>query len=47
MGLAIDRMNKVSDIPDSQIEPPPRSSNKRGQYVQGMGMGMGKMSWML
>jgi purine-binding chemotaxis protein CheW len=37
MGLVVDRMNEVSNIPDSQIEPPPRSNNTRGQYVQGMG----------
>ncbi|MDF1581575.1 MAG: chemotaxis protein CheW, partial [Desulfuromonadales bacterium] len=37
MGLVVDRMNEVSDIPDSQIEPPPRSGNERGRYVQGMG----------
>ena len=37
MGLVVDRMNEVQEIPDSQIEPPPRASSQRGRYVQGMG----------
>ena len=37
MGLVVDRVNEVSNIPDSQIEPPPRASNERGRYIQGMG----------
>jgi purine-binding chemotaxis protein CheW len=37
MGLVVDRMQEVSDIPENQIEPPPRASSERGRYVQGMG----------
>ena len=38
VGLVVDEVNEVADIPQSQIEPPPRASkSKGGHYIQGMG----------
>lgn len=37
VGLVVDKVNEVIDIPNGQIEPPPRSKVESGQYIQGMG----------
>lgn len=37
VGLVVDKVNEVSDIPDHQIEPPPRTSSPSGRYIQGIG----------
>lgn len=37
VGLVVDMVNEVIDIPDKQIEPPPRAKAESGQYIQGMG----------
>ncbi len=37
VGLVVDQVNEVSDIPEAQIEPPPRTRNPQGSYIQGMG----------
>jgi purine-binding chemotaxis protein CheW len=37
VGLVVDQVNEVADIPDTQIEPPPRSWKAEGSYIQGMG----------
>lgn len=37
VGLVVDKVNEVIDIPDSQIEPPPRTKCENGNYIQGMG----------
>lgn len=37
VGLVVDKVNEVIDIPDEQIEPPPRTKAESGQYIQGMG----------
>ena len=38
VGLVVDEVSEVADIPDNQIEPPPRSSRAQGtRYIQGMG----------
>jgi purine-binding chemotaxis protein CheW len=34
-GLVVDRVNEVSEIPASQIEPPPKAGNN--SYIKGMG----------
>jgi purine-binding chemotaxis protein CheW len=36
VGLVVDKVNEVADIPEDQIEPPPRT-RKEGSYIQGMG----------
>ncbi len=36
-GLVVDRVNEVSEIPASQIEPPPRTGGNSGEYIHGMG----------
>jgi len=30
-------VNEVADIPEDQIEPPPKSKRKGGSYIQGIG----------
>jgi len=37
VGLVVDKVNEVIDIPETQIEPPPRTKAESGQYIQGMG----------
>lgn len=38
MGLVVDHVNEVADIPEAQVEPPPASgSSLAGQYVSGIG----------
>ena len=37
MGLVVDRVNEVSNIPATQVEPPPRTSGDRGRFIQGLG----------
>ncbi len=37
VGLVVDQVNEVADIPEEQIEPPPRTRNGQGSYIQGMG----------
>lgn len=37
VGLVVDKVNEVADIPDDQIEPPPRTKKEGGGYIQGMG----------
>jgi len=37
VGLVVDKVNEVVDIPEKNIEPPPRTKAESGQYIQGMG----------
>jgi len=38
VGLVVDKVREVSDIPSSQIEPPPNvSEGNRQQYIKGLG----------
>jgi purine-binding chemotaxis protein CheW len=38
VGLVVDEVKEVMDIPESDVEPPPKSSSVSGnQFVQGMG----------
>lgn len=37
VGLVVDQVNEVADIPDGQIEPPPRTRRSEESYIQGMG----------
>jgi purine-binding chemotaxis protein CheW len=37
VGLVVDMVNEVADIPEDQVEPPPRSKRKGGSYIQGIG----------
>lgn len=37
VGLVVDRVNEVADIPEDQVEPPPKSKRKGGSYIQGIG----------
>jgi len=38
VGLVVDKVREVSDIPPSQIEPPPSvSEGNRQQYIKGLG----------
>ncbi|MDY0290720.1 MAG: chemotaxis protein CheW [Desulfuromonadaceae bacterium] len=38
VGLVVDQVNEVADIPKKNIEPPPRSTaGENSQYIQGMG----------
>jgi purine-binding chemotaxis protein CheW len=37
VGLVVDKVNEVADIPDKQIEPPPRTNRESTSYIQGMG----------
>jgi purine-binding chemotaxis protein CheW len=37
VGLVVDTVNEVADIPEDQIEPPPQTKRKGGSYIQGIG----------
>lgn len=37
VGLVVDKVNEVIDIPEGNIEPPPRTKCETGNYIQGMG----------
>lgn len=37
VGLVVDKVNEVADIPAENIEPPPRSHSGSAEYIQGMG----------
>ncbi|MFO7767042.1 MAG: chemotaxis protein CheW [Pelovirga sp.] len=38
VGLVVDEVSEVADIPESQVEPAPRTSkNTEGSFIQGMG----------
>lgn len=37
VGLVVDKVNEVADIPDQQIEPPPRTNRESTRYIQGLG----------
>ena len=37
IGLVVDTVNEVADIPEDQVEPPPKSKRKGGNYIQGIG----------
>ncbi len=37
VGLVVDAVNEVADIPEDQVEPPPQSRRKGGSYIQGIG----------
>ena len=37
VGLVVDTVNEVSDIPEDQVEPAPKSKRKGGSYIQGIG----------
>ena len=37
VGLVVDTVNEVADIPEEQVEPAPKSKHKGGNYIQGLG----------
>jgi purine-binding chemotaxis protein CheW len=37
VGLVVDKVNEVADIPENQIEAPPRTTRESTGYIQGMG----------
>jgi purine-binding chemotaxis protein CheW len=37
VGLVVDTVSEVADIPEEQVEPPPKSKRKGGNYIQGIG----------
>ena len=37
VGLVVDKVSEVVDIPLQEIEPPPATGKGRGRYIQGMG----------
>lgn len=37
VGLVVDQVNEVADIPENQIEPPPQTCRAEGSYIQGLG----------
>jgi len=37
VGLIADNVNEVADIPENQVEPPPRGASKVAAYIMGMG----------
>ncbi len=37
VGLVVDKVNEVANIPDNQIEPPPKTSRAASRYIQGIG----------
>jgi purine-binding chemotaxis protein CheW len=37
VGLVVDKVNEVADVPDQQIEPPPRTNRESTRYIQGLG----------
>lgn len=37
MGLVVDKVKEVANIPEEQIEPPPRTGRETDHYIQGSG----------
>ncbi len=37
VGMVVDTVNEVADIPEDQVEPPPKSKRKGGSFIQGLG----------
>ena len=37
VGLVVDTVNEVADIPEEQVEPAPKSKREGGSYIQGIG----------
>jgi purine-binding chemotaxis protein CheW len=38
VGLVVDEVSEVADIPEANVEPPPKTNrNSEGSYIQGMG----------
>jgi purine-binding chemotaxis protein CheW len=37
VGLVVDQVNEVADIPEENIEPPPRTRRESGRFIQGLG----------
>ncbi len=37
VGLVVDKVNEVVDIPQQNIEPPPLSRNRNNNYIKGLG----------
>ena len=37
VGMVVDTVNEVADIPEDQVEPPPKSNRKGGSFIQGLG----------
>lgn len=37
VGLVVDTVNEVADIPEEQVEPAPKSKREGGNYIQGIG----------
>ncbi len=37
IGLVVDTVNEVADIPEDDVEPPPKSKHKGGNYIMGIG----------
>lgn len=37
VGLVVDQVNEVADIPEENIEPPPRTKRESGRFIQGLG----------
>jgi purine-binding chemotaxis protein CheW len=37
VGLVVDTVNEVTDIPEDQVEPPPKSKREGGNYIHGIG----------
>ncbi len=38
VGLVVDEVSEVMDIPESQVEPPPKATGKKGsRFLQGLG----------
>ena len=37
VGLVVDKVNEVADIPDDQIEAPPKARENEQSYIQGLG----------
>ena len=37
VGLVVDKVNEVVDIPEGNIEPPPTAGKRNGRYIQGLG----------
>ncbi len=37
VGLVVDTVNEVADIPEDDVEPPPKNKRKGGNYIMGIG----------
>lgn len=37
VGLVVDQVSEVVEIPEAQIEPPPATGQERGTYIRGLG----------